>query len=173
LSCYRRVADDRTVLDRAASVVGFYFVDASATCKQAILRGSGPTWVETLISLADRARKAAAMSEQKFEDQVQLAKGGADKEVKSPGRQTTQWIYRRRGAGERRTTPSTQVYRVAKRPTSATLADRARQGRFPVRCWKPRLLGRGAVILRLICAPLYPWQPCGRGSAAQDPDCPA
>jgi len=71
LSCYRRVADDRTVLDRAASVVGFYFVDASATCKQAILRGSGPTWVETLISLADRARKAAAMSEQKFEDQVQ------------------------------------------------------------------------------------------------------
>jgi len=69
------------------------------------LRGSGPTWVETLISLADRARKAAAMYEQKFEDQVQLAKGGADKEVKSPGRQTTQWIYRRRGAGERRTTP--------------------------------------------------------------------
>jgi len=56
--------------------------DALSCCKQAILRGSGPTWVETLISLADRARKAAAMSEQKFEDQVQLAKGGADKEVK-------------------------------------------------------------------------------------------
>ena len=64
-----------------------------------------PTLVETLISLADRARKAAAMSEQKFEDQVQLAKGGADKEVKSPGRQTTQWIYRRRGAWRKEDNP--------------------------------------------------------------------
>ena len=66
-----------------------------------------PTLVETLISLADRARKAAAMSEQKFEDQVQRCS----------------W---RRAAPIKKSN-----HRVARRPSGFTVAGELAKGGQP------------------------------------------